>query len=78
MLAADLRSVDTFLVTGNLGSSRFGEVEADVFEGRTNGRRYLGFAKRVWGTESPSVNHLIVIPDDDDASQLVSPSSSAD
>ena len=60
---ADLDGVSTFSVSGGLGADASGQVEGTVLTQTINGITYKGFVKRVFGTDKPSVNHLIVVED---------------
>jgi len=59
MLAADLSSVSSFRIRGSLGAGGAGTASGAVL--RRHG--YMGFFKRVSGASTPSVNHLIILPD---------------
>lgn len=49
--------VDTFSITGGLGADGNGQVDSGKF---TSGG-YTIYTKRVWGTNDPSINHLIIV-----------------
>lgn len=60
ILAADLKNVDYFELTGNNGANGAGSVNGLVINSNVNGIDYTGFVKRVYNTGSPSINHLII------------------
>ncbi len=62
VLAADLDGVTTFAVTGNLGADGAGVADGTVLQSTIGGARYLGFVKRVSGTNDASVHHLVIVP----------------
>ena len=62
VLAADLGGIASFGTSGNLGADGAGRVDGVVLEMTlTDGRRFLGLARRVWGAGDPSVNHLVIV-----------------
>ncbi|MGI9240416.1 MAG: choice-of-anchor D domain-containing protein, partial [Verrucomicrobiales bacterium] len=62
-LSADLDEVDTFAISGFLGNEGIGSQELRRFEITHDGRPYTGFFKRTFGAPTPSVNHLVIVPD---------------
>jgi hypothetical protein len=61
LLAADLKSISWFEITGNLGADGYGSVDGSVIEMTVNGVVFQGFIKRVFSAGDPSVNHLIMV-----------------
>jgi subtilisin family serine protease len=68
VLVADLDGVDDFEINGNLGADGGGSVDGAILEARTAGADFRGFAKRVYGAGDPSVNHLVIVQENDAAS----------
>lgn len=62
VLAADMLNVNSFFINGNLGANGAGNVSAVVLEATLFGVTYQGFVKRVHSAGVPSVNHLLIIP----------------
>ena len=67
ILGADVDQVSTFEISGNLGADGSGFAESAEIEITVNGQNYLGFIKRVYNSNDPSVNHLIIIPNTGDS-----------
>ena len=67
VLAADMNEVSYFEITGNLGADGYGAIEGSILQLNKYGTNYLGFVKRVWAAEDPSVNHLIIIEENPEA-----------
>lgn len=68
VLVADLDGVDDFEINGNLGADGEGSVDGAILEARTAGADFRGFVKRVYGAGDPSVNHLVIVQENDAAS----------
>ncbi|WP_422107133.1 HYR domain-containing protein [Winogradskyella sp.] len=82
LLAADLDNVNTFDITGFLGAfSGIGTVDGFSSTITVSNANYSIFVKRVlddptnsvFGFSIPSINHLIIIPENNNASQNFSP-----
>ena len=76
LLAADLDNVNNFDITGNLGANGNGLADGFTSTITVGGIRYNLFVKRVrevlgptFFENDPSVNHLIIIPENVNASQ---------
>ncbi len=65
VLAAEISEIDFFTINGNLGADGGGSVDESVLQVSKGGRRFLGFVKRVYNAGDPSVNHLIIVEDND-------------
>ncbi|GAB4204615.1 MAG: hypothetical protein OHK0022_29950 [Roseiflexaceae bacterium] len=61
VLAADLRDVDWFEITGNVGADGSGNTDTIVLETTIASVTYQGFVKRIYDAGDPSVNHLIIV-----------------
>ncbi len=64
VLMAGLNSISEFYTDGNLGADGYGNVDTTRLVYEKGGIIFTGFVKRVYDAEDPSVNHLIIIPDD--------------
>jgi len=62
VMATDSMSISTFEITGNLGADGSGNADGTSFGTSVGGQSYLIFAKRVYGTSDPSVNHIVIVP----------------
>lgn len=63
VFAADLNGASRFTVNGGLGADGAGSATGGTTTRTVAGVTYRGFFKRVTGTSSPSVNHLIIVED---------------
>jgi Abnormal spindle-like microcephaly-assoc'd, ASPM-SPD-2-Hydin/Viral BACON domain len=63
VLVADLDAVTRFRITGDLGADGLGSVDAATLSVTQGGIHYRGFVKRVYGSGTASVNHLIIVRD---------------
>jgi hypothetical protein len=63
VLAADLDGVSAFGIDGELGANGMGTAIGTGFTFSALGRPFRAFVKRVYGAPTPSVNHLIIVPD---------------
>lgn len=61
LFAADVKGVNTFNITGNLGADGSGSADASILNLTKNGISYKGFVKRVYSAGDPSVNHLVIV-----------------
>jgi hypothetical protein len=59
VLAADLDSVEYFTISGNLGADGGGSADGVMLQAGG----FTAFVKRVFNAGDPSVNHMIIIPD---------------
>jgi DNA-binding beta-propeller fold protein YncE len=78
VLVADLAGVDAFRVEGNLGADGFGNVDGAVLEAPWRGVNYRGFVKRVFNAGDPSVNHLVILADNPEATHRFSSNTNDD
>lgn len=78
VLAADLNSINTFTISGNLGADGNGAVDQTVISATINGVNYLGYVKRVFGAGDPSVNHLIIVRNNSTTNHQISNNSDQD
>ena len=59
---ADLDAIDWFRIRGGLGQDGAGSVDGSTLQvSSSSGQDYLGFVKRVYGVQNPSVNHLMIV-----------------
>ncbi|MEM9836903.1 MAG: HYR domain-containing protein, partial [Bacteroidota bacterium] len=64
MLAADLDEVSYYEIDGNLGADGDGTASDYVTNfTATDGITYYAFFKRVFASNDPSINHLVLVPD---------------
>ena len=63
VFAADLDGIKHFEIQGGLGADHGGSASGEMLEMKIGSARFRGFVKRVFGAGDPSVNHLIVVPD---------------
>lgn len=75
VLAADVDSFTDFSISGYLGNSGSGTVEGHIDTVRNRGKTFHGFMKRVYDTDGPSVNHIIILENKGNVSHYI-PSSS--
>jgi len=64
VLVAELDSISEFFIDGNLGADGDGNVDTTRLVYEKGGIAFTGLVKRVYKAGDPSVNHLIIIPDD--------------
>lgn len=69
MCAADLDGVSRFVISGGLGADGAGRVGGGQITRTVAGVTYRGFYKRVAGASVPSVNHLIIVQQQDGLQQ---------
>lgn len=67
VFAADLDGVTDFTIDGNLGADGSGSVDGTVIGIEKFGVNYLVFVKRVYDAWDPSVNHVIIVEDNGEA-----------
>ena len=70
--AADLDAVSTFNISGNLGADGNGTADGFTSTITVGGENYTLLVKRVFNSGDPSVNHLIIIPENAGANQTFS------
>lgn len=63
VFAADINGLGSFQIDGNLGADGGGSTDTAVLSLTYGGTNYRGFVKRVYNAGDPSVNHLIIVPD---------------
>ncbi len=68
VLVAEMDGVEYFEINGNLGADGDGSVDGATLQARTAGADFFGFVKRVYGAGDPSVNHMIIVQENDAAS----------
>jgi subtilisin family serine protease len=78
VLAADINGINFFEISGDLGADGSGDVDGSILQSVINGRTYYGFVKRVYNAYDPSVNHLIIIPENSAASHQFSTNTNND
>lgn len=78
VFAANLDGQSYFEITGNVGADGSGSVDGVVLNISKNGKSYLGFVKRIYGTSDPSVNHLIIVEDNGSANHEFSTNTDSD
>ncbi len=61
VFAADINGVDRFSIDGNLGADGAGFVSGAQLTSNYGGNTYRGFVKRVFNSNDPSINHLIIV-----------------
>ena len=64
VMVADVNSLTNFYITGNNGADGGGSVDDHTFSTSAFGDNYDVFVKRVYGTSDPSINHMMIIPED--------------
>ncbi len=68
VMAADLDNVSFFQITGNNGADGSGVADGYVFSTTVNTITYDVFVKRVYNASDPSINHVMIIPQNGAAS----------
>lgn len=68
VMAADLDNVNTFAISGNNGADGSGTADEHVFTTVSGGVTYNVFVKRVYNAWDPSINHVMIIPENASAS----------
>jgi len=63
VFTADLNNISSFQIDGYLGTGGNGTVDGAVLQTEYFGITYYGFVKRVYDGFTPSVNHLIIVPE---------------
>jgi hypothetical protein len=78
VMAADLDNVSTFEITGNNGADGNGSADGYVFSTTVNANVYDVFVKRVHSAGDPSINHVMIIPQNVAASHTFAASTDND
>nr|WP_321406636.1 M4 family metallopeptidase [uncultured Carboxylicivirga sp.] len=68
ILVADMNNVSEFYTTGSLGADGNGVAEGEIITVKKGVKTFKGFIKRVYNSGDPSVNHLIIIENDENVS----------
>ncbi len=66
VLVADLDNVNEFSITGNLGADGSGSVDGSVITTQVGNQNFKAYVKRVYNSGDPSVNHLIIVEDNEE------------
>lgn len=64
VLSAATMSINEFRIDGNIGSDGDGLVDTLSFTTSYSSNLYSVFVKRVYDTNDPSINHIIIVPGD--------------
>lgn len=67
LFVADVASISSFSITGNLGADGSGSTDGAVLTASRGGMNFKGFVKRVYNAGDPSVNHLVIVADNGSA-----------
>ncbi|MCB1228019.1 MAG: hypothetical protein KDK99_19595, partial [Verrucomicrobiales bacterium] len=78
VFAADLDGASMFEIVGNLGADGTGQVDQTKLTTVRDGVTWAGFVKRVHSANDPSVNHLIITPDQPSLTHAISLSTDSD
>ncbi|MFC1483776.1 M6 family metalloprotease domain-containing protein [Candidatus Neomarinimicrobiota bacterium] len=68
VFAADVDGISHFEISGGLGADGGGSADGSVLAMSKGGTTYYGFVKRVYNAGDPSINHLVIVPDNSNAS----------
>jgi hypothetical protein len=71
--AANNIDISSFTITGALGNSGTATVTGANLQTTVNGADYRVFLKRTWNGGTPSVNHIVIVPDGLGASHASNP-----
>lgn len=63
VMVADIDGITSFSLAGNNGADGGGFVDDYVFSTTLNSLTYNVFVKRVYGTSDPSINEVIIVPE---------------
>ncbi|MCD4820404.1 MAG: hypothetical protein K8S23_17125 [Candidatus Cloacimonetes bacterium] len=72
VMAADINEIEFFEISGGLGADGNGDVDGVILETEFEEHQYQGFVKRVHNSLQPSVNHLVIIPKNEEVIQSYS------
>ena len=78
VFAADIDGLSHFEITGGLGAYGAGYTDTATLTRTHSGVTYKGFVKRVFGTTTPSVNHLVIVADNDSVSHTAATNTNSD
>lgn len=78
VFAANVAGLTHFEITGWLGQNGLGTVDQTVLTSTRGSRTYKGFVKRVFGANTPSVNHLIIVANEGNPSHEISGDTGSD
>ena len=67
-----------FEITGDLGADGSGATDSSVLTVVRDGTTYRGFVKRVYSAGDPSVNHIIIVPDNGTVTHTVTTNTNDD
>ena len=62
---ADIDNIEYFEIDGNLGADGYGNVDGAILELELYGKTFLGFVKRVYNASDPSINHLVIVEEEE-------------
>lgn len=68
ILVADMNNINYFQITGNNGADGGGMVDATILSITVNNIAYNCYLKRVYNATDPSINQMIIIPQNNAAS----------
>ncbi|MBI3134778.1 MAG: fibronectin type III domain-containing protein, partial [Bacteroidetes bacterium] len=75
VMGADINAVTLFELTGNNGADGGGLVDSYTFTTSVNCQSYSVFVKRVYNAFDPSINQVIIVPENPSASHTYSTNS---
>ena len=78
VFAADIDGLSHFEITGGLGAYGAGYTDTATLTRTHSGVTYKGFVKRVFGTTTPSVNHLVIVADNDSVTHTAATNTNSD
>jgi hypothetical protein len=78
VLVADMEGVDYFQISGSLGADGSGNADGTILQTELHGVTYHGLVKRVYNAGDPSVNHLVIVPDNPAADHTFSMNTNED
>ena len=78
VFAADVNGLGHFEITGDLGADGTGATDSSVITVVRDGTTYRGFVKRVYSAGDPSVNHIIIVPDNGTVTHTVTTNTNDD
>ena len=65
IFVADIDNIEYFEINGNIGADGAGNVDGAILELELYGKTFLGFVKRVYNAWDPSINHLIIVEEEE-------------
>ncbi|MFC5051170.1 choice-of-anchor D domain-containing protein [Rubritalea spongiae] len=78
VLCADLDNISYFGIDGGVGGGSSGSISVSDFTHNQAGVEYRVFTKKVYGKDSPSVNHLIILENHPDLTRAYNASPAYD